>query len=137
MSDRYVDFIEEGVDLVVRIGPLPDSGLLALKIGVTLLILYGSPEYLKEAGHPLHPDELVRHRFVAFVDKACFAAARICLPVIDIKLWIDIAPSQRLVFTDGSIPLRMRSGLGPYCHPSIRDCGTEGPNGRALSAFQP
>jgi DNA-binding transcriptional LysR family regulator len=66
-TDRWVDLVEEGVDLAVRIGRLPDSGLVATQIGQTSYILCGSPEYLAVAGVPSHPDELVRHRFVGFV----------------------------------------------------------------------
>jgi DNA-binding transcriptional LysR family regulator len=67
LSDRLVDLVEEGVDLAVRIGQLPDSGLIATRIGETGFVLVGSPEYLATAGIPSHPDELAQHRFVGFV----------------------------------------------------------------------
>jgi DNA-binding transcriptional LysR family regulator len=67
LSDRMVDLVEEGVDLAVRIGHLPDSGLIATRVGQTGLILCGSPEYLATIGVPTHPSELVGHRFVGFV----------------------------------------------------------------------
>jgi LysR family transcriptional regulator for bpeEF and oprC len=67
LSDRFVDLVEEGVDLAVRIGKLPDSGLIATKIGETGFVLCGTPGYLAAAGVPSHPDDLVNHRFVGFV----------------------------------------------------------------------
>jgi LysR family transcriptional regulator, regulator for bpeEF and oprC len=67
LSDRLVDLVEEGVDLAIRIGHLPDSGLIATRIGKTGYVLCGSPEYLAAAGTPSRPDDLDRHSFVGFV----------------------------------------------------------------------
>jgi DNA-binding transcriptional LysR family regulator len=67
LSDRLVDLVEEGVDLAVRIGTLPDSGLIATKISETGFVLVGSPEYFATAGLPSHPDDLTEHKFVGFV----------------------------------------------------------------------
>ena len=66
-SDRMVDLVEEGIDLAVRVGHLPDSGLIATQIGATGFVLCGSPEYLATVGVPSHPDDLAAHRFVGFV----------------------------------------------------------------------
>jgi DNA-binding transcriptional LysR family regulator len=52
----------EGADLLLRVGDLPESGLIARKIGDLQFELYGSPEYLKSAGVPAEPDELLKHR---------------------------------------------------------------------------
>ena len=67
LSDRLVDLVAEGVDLAIRIGHLPDSSLVAARIGWTGYVLCGSPEYLAMAGVPSHPDDLHRHQFVGFV----------------------------------------------------------------------
>ncbi len=67
LSDRVVDLVTEGVDLAIRIGHLPDSGLIATRIGWTGYLLCGSPEYLATAGLPDHPDDLLRHQLVGFV----------------------------------------------------------------------
>lgn len=67
LSDRFVDLVEEGVDLAVRVGHLPNSGLIATRIAQTGFVLCGSPEYLAAAGIPSHPEDLVKHRFVGFV----------------------------------------------------------------------
>jgi len=66
-SDRLVDLVTEGVDLAIRIGHLPDSGLIATRIGETGYFLCGSPEYLSVSGLPLHPNDLREHRVVGFV----------------------------------------------------------------------
>lgn len=67
LSDRIVELVEEGIDLAIRIGHLPDSGLIARKIGDTRLTMCGSPEYLASAGIPFHPDELGQHSVVGYV----------------------------------------------------------------------
>jgi LysR family transcriptional regulator for bpeEF and oprC len=67
LTDRMVDLVEEGVDIAIRIGHLPDSGLIATRVGQTGFILCGSPEYLATAGIPTHPSELTSHRFIGFV----------------------------------------------------------------------
>lgn len=66
-SDRVVDLVTEGVDLAVRIGHLPDSGLIAIRIAETGFVLCGSPEYLATAGLPVHPDDLNRHTVVGYL----------------------------------------------------------------------
>lgn len=60
-SNRYVDLVEEGLDLAIRIGDLGNPNLIARKIGTMRLIACASPEYLKKHGLPRHPDELVNH----------------------------------------------------------------------------
>ncbi len=60
VTDRYVDLIEEGIDLAVRIGSLPESGLIARKLASDRLVLCGAPEYLKRHGVPRTPADLMR-----------------------------------------------------------------------------
>ncbi len=52
MVDRVVDLVEEGVDVAIRIGHLPDSTLTALKVGEVRPVLCASPRYLKQHGVP-------------------------------------------------------------------------------------
>jgi DNA-binding transcriptional LysR family regulator len=61
LTDRVVDLLEEGIDVAIRTGTLPDSGLIAKKIGVSEFHLFASPSYLKKEGAPFHPRELHRH----------------------------------------------------------------------------
>lgn len=58
VTDRAVNLIEEGVDCVLRVGVLPDSGLVARPIGMLGLINVASPAYLARHGVPLTPDDL-------------------------------------------------------------------------------
>lgn len=66
MSDRFADLIREGLDAVVRIGPLSDSGLVARTVGQQHLVVVGSPAYLDKHGRPGSPYELEAHACVVF-----------------------------------------------------------------------
>ena len=66
VSDRYVDLIEEGVDLAIRIGELPDSTLVARRIATTPLIVVAAPGYLRGHGEPKTPADLEERSVVAF-----------------------------------------------------------------------
>lgn len=61
LSDRFVDVVEEGIDLAVRIGELADSRLLSCRLTPLRLCCYASPAYLAARGVPSHPDELADH----------------------------------------------------------------------------
>lgn len=60
-NDRNLDLIEHGIDLAVRIGPLPDTGMVARKIGQVRRVLVASPAYLAAHGTPRTPAELDQH----------------------------------------------------------------------------
>lgn len=62
--DRTVHLIEEGYDLAIRIGNLPDSSFYAKKVGKIKLIIAASPEYLKENGQPQKPEDLQKHQII-------------------------------------------------------------------------
>jgi DNA-binding transcriptional LysR family regulator len=64
--DRVVSLAEEGIDLAVRIGTLPDSSLRARLVGQTRWVVCGSPAYLRHAGIPRTPQALARHTCITF-----------------------------------------------------------------------
>lgn len=66
LVDRVVNLVEEGVDLAVRIGQLPDSDLVARKVGETRRVLVASPAYLRRRGAPAAPGDLRDHAVIAF-----------------------------------------------------------------------
>jgi DNA-binding transcriptional LysR family regulator len=61
LSDRMVDLVDEGFDLAVRIGNLPDSTLIARLLAPACMAVVASPAYLAKAGTPDHPDDLLHH----------------------------------------------------------------------------
>jgi DNA-binding transcriptional LysR family regulator len=66
LVDRVVDLVEEGIDVGVRIAPLPDSSLHATRVGEVRRVLCASPGYLRRRGRPVRPDDLARHSIVSF-----------------------------------------------------------------------
>jgi DNA-binding transcriptional LysR family regulator len=60
-TDRFVDLVAEGFDCAIRVGYLPDSGLIARRIAPIFGKLVASPAYIAAHGAPETPDELVRH----------------------------------------------------------------------------
>ncbi|QIO99465.1 LysR family transcriptional regulator [Bradyrhizobium symbiodeficiens] len=63
-SDRYVDLVAEGFDCGIRVGYLPDSNLVARRIGSFSVSLYASPQYLAAQGAPEKPEDVVGHQAV-------------------------------------------------------------------------
>jgi DNA-binding transcriptional LysR family regulator len=66
LADRPLNLIEDRVDLAVRIGTLPDSRLVASKVGQIRRVVCASPAYLKERGTPRTPRDLLKHDCVTF-----------------------------------------------------------------------
>jgi len=66
LSDRMINLVEEGVDLAVRIGHLPDSSLVARTVGDMRRMVVASPDFLARHGEPRHPAEIAAHRIVHF-----------------------------------------------------------------------
>ncbi len=66
LLDRVVDLVEEGIDAGLRIGQLPESTLVAVSVGETRRVICAAPSYLKRAGMPDVPADLIAHATIAF-----------------------------------------------------------------------
>ncbi len=66
LNNRVMDLLEEGYDLVIRTGDLPDSGLIARAIAPYQLVICASPAYIEQNGMPEHPAELATHACLGF-----------------------------------------------------------------------
>jgi DNA-binding transcriptional LysR family regulator len=64
--DRVTNIVEEGIDVAIRIGELPDSNLMAKRLGVVRRLFVASPEYLDRRGTPNDPSELKLHSIIGF-----------------------------------------------------------------------
>jgi DNA-binding transcriptional LysR family regulator len=70
LLDRVVDLVEEGIDAAIRISRLPESSLVAVRVGETRRVLCAAPTYLRNAGMPETPADLANHRCVLFTGLA-------------------------------------------------------------------
>src|SRR6267142_2689873 len=68
-SDSPTTIIEDGFDLAIHSGELPDSTLVARRFAQTRIILVATPQYLSRYGAPESPDDIKRFRSVVFVDR--------------------------------------------------------------------
>ncbi len=65
-DDRLVNIAEEGFDVVIRIGALQDSSLIARRLASCPTYMCASPEYLERHSTPRHPDDLTNHNVLAY-----------------------------------------------------------------------
>lgn len=112
ISNRNVDLVAEGFDLAIRLGALPDSGLVARKLEDATLCLVASPDYLQRAGTPRQVDDLRQHVCVPFVMPS---SGRIAPWLFrDESQDIDWLPDSRIEVSDdvlGVVSLAMQ-GIG-------------------------
>ncbi|HSR56080.1 MAG TPA: LysR family transcriptional regulator [Alphaproteobacteria bacterium] len=62
--DRIVNLMDEGLDVGIRIGELPDSSLTAIRAGSVCRAVFAAPSYLEKHGRPQHPRDLTQHRLI-------------------------------------------------------------------------
>jgi DNA-binding transcriptional LysR family regulator len=70
LTDERIDLIKEGMDLVVRMGALGDSGLVARRLGQAERVLVASPDYLARHGEPRRPRDLAQQNGIRFLGLA-------------------------------------------------------------------
>ncbi len=70
LTDRIVDILEEGYDVAIRTGPLPDSQLIAKKLAPDKYRILASPAYLEQHGSPLVPNDLANHNCLVLGDNS-------------------------------------------------------------------
>jgi DNA-binding transcriptional LysR family regulator len=86
MNDRFVDLVDEGFDVAVRIGRLADSSLVARKLAPVRRLVCASPSYLKARGIPASPDDLKDHDCLCYGNMALSDEWR--FTALDGKPWL-------------------------------------------------
>lgn len=100
LSDRVVDIVNEGFDCAVRVGDLPDSSLVSVRLADNRRRCVASPAYLQRAGVPQHPGELQRHECLTLSSEA--SQTRGWAFMVDGQLQ-HLRPSGRLDCSDGQV----------------------------------
>ncbi|MEM9958010.1 MAG: LysR family transcriptional regulator [Pseudomonadota bacterium] len=107
LLDRAVDLIEEGIDVALRIGELPDSSLIAKRIGAVRRVVVAAPSYLDAVGEPKEPSDLRAHQIVHFsggaatLDWEFVAAGRRTVVRINPRLVTNTLPAALDAARDG------------------------------------
>ena len=100
LSDRVVDIVNEGVDCAVRVGDLPDSSLVSVRLADNRRLCVATPAYLRRSGTPKHPNELMRHQCLTLSSDA--SQSRGWAFVVDGAV-THLRPSGRLDCSDGQV----------------------------------
>ncbi len=100
LSDRVVDIVNESYDCAVRVGDLPDSSLISVRLADNRRLCVATPGYLKRAGTPKHPNELLRHECLTLSSDA--SQTRGWAFVVDGTV-THLRPSGRLDCSDGQV----------------------------------
>jgi len=100
LSDRVVDIVNEGFDCAVRVGDLPDSNLVSVRLADNRRLCVATPAYLKRAGVPKSPADLAQHECLTLSSDASQTrgwAFRVDGAVVHLR------PSGRLDCSDGQV----------------------------------
>jgi len=100
LSDRVVDIVNESYDCAVRVGDLPDSSLISVRMADNRRLCVATPAYLKRAGTPAHPNELMRHQCLTLSSDA--SQTRGWAFVVDGAV-THLRPGGRLDCSDGQV----------------------------------
>jgi LysR family transcriptional regulator, regulator for bpeEF and oprC len=99
-TDRYIDLIEEGVDVWMRLGPLHDSSLIARRLSGAGFKVAGSPRYFAKFGKPKRVEDLSDHNCLAFT----FRETRLARPWRFMQEGVEksLTPKGNMSFSDGA-----------------------------------
>jgi DNA-binding transcriptional LysR family regulator len=104
--DRSVNLMDEGLDVAVRIGVLPDSTLTAIRVGTVRWVTFAAPSYLEKFGAPEHPRDLAGHRLIQSVSVS--EAREWTYAEAGDELRIKIEPRLRMNTNDAIVALAAR-----------------------------
>jgi LysR family transcriptional regulator, regulator for bpeEF and oprC len=110
-TDRYIDLIEEGVDVAIRFGALQDSSLIARRLTTAQFNAAASPAYVKKFGRPKTPADLQKHNCLAFAWRDTRQTRDWSFTVGGRE--VRVTPSGNMSFTEGAA----------LCQAAIDGCG--------------
>lgn len=109
LVDRVVNVVEEGVDVAVRIGELPDSNQHAIRVGQVRRVIVASPQFLVRNGRPVHPQDLAQAPVIA----TSSIGQQKNWPFLEGDEPISVRPEPRLVVTANQAAIAAAAlGLG-------------------------
>ena len=136
LADRVMNLHEDAIDVAVRIGALPDSSLIATRVGAIRQVVCGSPDYFAEKGTPKSPGELRNHDCVTFDGLMSPADWKF---VVDGSL-VNVAVHSRLVVSTAEAAIdaaSMSLGVTRVLSYQAADAMRTGGLALALEEFEP
>lgn len=136
LLDRTVDLLDEGLDLGVRVGDLPESSLVAVAAGEVRRLACASPAYLRKAGTPRSPPDLRTHRCIRFTSMLPAPAWEFRVDGRSVRVPIE----GPLVTNQGDVALQacMRGlGIGAFLSYQVAEALAAGTLRRVLEDFEP
>ncbi|MGE5451052.1 MAG: LysR family transcriptional regulator [Acidobacteriota bacterium] len=100
LSDRLVDLVNEGFDCAIRVGDMPDSSLVSVRLADNRRLCVASPAYLAQRGRPVHPHDITQHECLTLSSEA--SQTRGWAFTLDGEL-IHVRPASRLDCSDGQV----------------------------------
>ncbi|MFT6986060.1 MAG: DNA-binding transcriptional LysR family regulator [Psychromonas sp.] len=101
LEDRRVDLIDEQIDVAIRVGHLPDSSLIALRLGEMTWVVCASPDYLRINGTPKTPTDLLQHDCLYYSNNQN-----------SFKTWLFMGPNgEESISINGSLSLNDSTAL--------------------------
>jgi len=117
LNDRFVDLVDEGFDMAVRIGQLIDSSLVARRLAPLRRVVCASPAYLAARGIPTTPDEITGHECLCYSNMSAGNEWKFVGP--DGRPW-PVEVKGRLRINNGdALRIAALGGLGLACLPTF------------------
>ena len=139
LSDRVVDLASEGFDCAVRVGDLPDSSLVSVRLADNRRLCVATPDFLRRHGTPQHPNDLVKFACLALTSDASQSrgwAFRVPTAVEGGHEVMHLKPGGPLDCTDGQVLHDWcLAGLG-LAWRSLWEVETEINSGRLVSVLE-
>lgn len=104
--DRVVNLIDEGLDVGIRIGDLPDSSLTAVNCGSVRQVVFGAPEYFEKHGLPQNPEDLADHALIQSL--AVTPSREWGFQVGGARTSVQIKPRVQMNTNDAAIEMALR-----------------------------
>ena len=116
LSDRAVDLVDEGFDVAVRVGELPDSSLVARPLRPYRSVVCAAPGYVRQHGAPSAPADLTAHRCLGFAHPVAGRHWRLLGPEGEVVVPVSLA----LTANNGeALKMSALSGLGIIMQPEV------------------
>lgn len=115
LSDHIVNMVNESIDIAIRLGALPDSSMIATRIGSIRIVVCGSASYLKARGRPKQLGDLKNHDCITIDDHAVHSVwrfvrgSRVTIAPIRSRLCVNTSEAAVLAATDGAGLARVMS----------------------------